>query len=70
MERKNMNKTLMRDNKEFLTVSVETLAGMLNCGRATAVKIGTDAGAKIQIGRRVLYKVSVIDEYLSALAGD
>ncbi len=65
-----MNKTLMRDNKEFLTVSVETLAGMLNCGRATAVKIGTDAGAKIQIGRRVLYKVSVIDEYLSALAGD
>ena len=65
-----MNKTLMRDNKEFLTVSAETLAGMLNCGRATAVKIGTDAGAKIQIGRRVLYKVSVIDEYLSALAGD
>ena len=47
-----MNKTLMRDNKEFLTVSAETLAGMLNCGRATAVKIGTDAGAKIQIGRR------------------
>lgn len=70
MERKNMNKTLMRDNKEFLTVSAETLAGMLNCGRATAVKIGTDAGAKIQIGRRALYKVSVIDEYLSALAGD
>lgn len=65
-----MNKTLMRDNKEFLTISVETLAGMLNCKRATAVKIGTDAGAKIQIGRRVLYKVSVIDEYLSALAGD
>ncbi len=65
-----MNKTLMRDNKEFLTVSAETLAGMLNCGRATAVKIGTDAGAKIQIGRRALYKVSVIDEYLSALAGD
>jgi len=65
-----MNKTLMRYNKEFLTVSAETLAGMLNCGRATAVKIGTDAGAKIQIGRRALYKVSVIDEYLSALAGD
>ena len=65
-----MNKTLNRDNKEFLTVSAETLAGMLNCGRATAVKIGTDAGARIQIGRRTLYKVSIVNKYLEALSGE
>lgn len=63
-----MKKTLNRDNEKFLTVNADTLAGMLNCGRATAVKIGTDAGAKIQIGRRALYKVSIIEKYLETIA--
>lgn len=63
-----MKKTLSRDNEKFLTVNADTLAGMLNCGRATAVKIGTDAGAKIQIGRRTLYKVSIIEKYLETIA--
>lgn len=65
-----MKKTLDRENKQFLTVNAETLAGMLNCGRATAVKIGTDAGAKIQIGRRTLYKVSIVEKYLDSLSGE
>lgn len=41
-----------------LIVTAERLAELLNCGRATAVKIGIDSGAKIQIGWRTLYKVS------------
>ncbi len=65
-----MKKTLNRDNKNLLTANAETLAGMLDCGRATAVKIGTDAGAKIQIGRRTLYNVSIIEKYLSAVSGE
>lgn len=65
-----MRKTLDRENNQFLTVNAETLAGMLNCGRATAVKIGTDAGAKIQIGRRTLYKVSIVEKYLDNLSGE
>lgn len=65
-----MKKTLNRENKEFLTVNAETLASMLDCGRATAVKIGTDAGAKIQIGRRTLYKVSIVNKYLDSLSGE
>lgn len=65
-----MRKTLNRDSKELLAVSAETLAGMLDCGRATAVRIGTDAGAKIQMGRRTLYKVSIIEKYLESVAGE
>ena len=67
-----MRKTLNRGNEEKgkLTVNAETLAGMLDCGRATAVKIGTDAGARIQIGRRALYNVSIIEKYLNAVSGD
>lgn len=65
-----MKKTLIRDrdNEKFLTVSADTLAGILNCGRATAVKIGTASGAKIRIGRRTLYKVSIIEKYLETIA--
>ena len=67
-----MRKTLNRDNDKGknLTVNAETLAGMLDCGRATAVKIGTDAGARIQIGRRALYNVSIIERYLDAMSGE
>lgn len=64
-----MKKTLNRGNEEFITVNADTLAGMLNCGKATAVKIGVDAGAKIQIGRRTLYNVSIIKKYLETIAG-
>lgn len=63
-----MNKTIERKSEKVLTVDAETLAGMLNCGRATAAKIGNDAGARIQIGRRVLYKVSRVERYLETLA--
>lgn len=67
-----MKKTLDRGNDKGknLTVNAEILAGMLDCGRATAVKIGTDAGARIQIGRRALYNVSIIERYLDAMSGE
>lgn len=63
-----MYKTLERNVGNVLTVNAETLAGMLNCGRATAVKIGTDAGARIQIGRRTLYSVPKIEKHLESIA--
>lgn len=50
-----------------VTVNTESLAKMLDCGRATAVKIGTAAGARVQIGKRVLFKMDKVDEYLNKL---
>lgn len=52
--------------KERITVNADTLAGMLDCGRATAVKIGTEAGARLQIGTRVLFKVSEVERYIDS----
>lgn len=64
-----MNKTNTSEKPEtLLTVDTVTLAKMMNCGRATAYKIGTEAGAKIQLGRRVLFKVSKVNAYLEQLA--
>ena len=63
-----MNKTKNRINsiedKDRLTVNTDTLAAMLDCGRATAARIGAEAGAKIKIGSRTLYRVPVIEHYL------
>ena len=63
-----MRQTKEREAKQMLTVDIERLAAMLNCGLTTARKIGEDAGARIVIGRRVLYSVSKVEKYLEAMA--
>lgn len=65
-----MKKTLARKTDKNISVSAEELAAMLGCGRATAVKIGSQAKAKIQIGRRVLYKLDLVEKYLNEIAGE
>lgn len=52
-----MHKTGKRQTEHPLTVDIEQLSAMLSCGHATARKIGEQAGAKVVIGRRVLYSV-------------
>ena len=47
-----------------IAVDIEGLSAMLSCGRATARKIGEQAGAKIVIGRRVLYSIEKVKKYL------
>ena len=53
-----MRKTKERETDQLLAVDIDKLSGMLSCGQATARQIGEDAGARIMIGRRVLYSVS------------
>lgn len=62
-----MNKTKIRKSEQLLTVDIEKLSAMLSCGHATAKKIGEQAGARIVVGRRVLYSVEKVQKYLSYL---
>lgn len=62
-----MYKTKIRATEQPITVNIERLTAMLSCGCATARKIGEQAGAKIVIGRRVLYSVEKVKKYLSSL---
>lgn len=64
---KTLNQDLPVDKR--ISTSGEGLAQMLGCGKATAVKIGTDAGARFQIGRRVLFNVQKVREYLDKASG-
>lgn len=54
----------MKTNTEKLLVTTPELQIMLACGRHTAIKIGTEAGARIQLGRAVRWRVSDIKAYL------
>ena len=45
-------------NKNSLTCYTVVRQGILGSGRRTAVEIGIAAGAKVTVGRRVLWNVS------------
>lgn len=64
-----MRKTKTMEVSNKVSVNAETLAKILDCGRPTAVKIGEAAGARLQFGKRVLYKMDKIERYLDSLAG-
>ncbi len=63
-----MQKTKERKTDHAISVDIDQLAAMLGCGRTTARQIGEDAGAKIVIGRRVLYSVSKVERYIESIA--
>lgn len=54
--------------KDRLAITTERLQGVLDCGRLTAVEIGTLAKARIEVGRRVLWNVGKIQKYLDSIA--
>ena len=53
---------------ERITVDIKQLTEMLSVGRNTALAIAEEAGAGIKFGRRKLYSVERIKEYLSEQA--
>lgn len=54
--------------KDRLAITTERLQGVLDCGRPTAVEIGTLAKARIEVGRRVLWNIGKIQKYLDSIA--
>lgn len=62
-----MNKTANATEFNRIAVNADTLAKMLDCGRSTAVKIGTAAGARLTLGRRVLFDVNAVERYVDSM---
>jgi hypothetical protein len=54
------------ENKK--TVDTAGLQAMLSCGRKSAVDVGNAAGAKIQVGRRVLWNIDKVQKYLDKIS--
>ena len=53
---------------EKLTITTDRLQAMLGCGRKSAVQIGDLAGARIQLGKRVLWNVSKVRDYVNRVS--
>ena len=63
-----MRKTTISNIEDQRAVDTPNLQKMLNAGYRTAVQIGTEAGARIKVGRRVLWNVSKIQKYLDMIS--
>lgn len=61
---------MIAPEKEFpqLAVNTAVLMKMLNCGKPTAMKIGNEAGAKIVIGRKILWNPRIVQQYLDSIS--
>lgn len=65
-----MRKTRTTDiSFEDLTVDTAKLQSLLNCGRQSAVEICIAAGARICVGRRILWNTAKIRKYLDEISG-
>lgn len=66
-----MRKTSESNNIDLsgrITVNTNELKAGLGCGYQTAVQIGMAAGAKVCIGRRVLWNTAKIQKYLDSVS--
>ena len=50
-------------------MDTEELRAYTNLGRNSAMKLGEEIGAKVKIGKRVLWDKIKIDQYLNDLTG-
>ena len=55
-------------NLDKICVDTNELMSLLSCGRTTAVQIGGQAGARIEIGKRLLWNISKVQKYLDTIA--
>lgn len=63
-----MRKTKYNNTENPITVTIDQLQKMLNCGYYTAKRIGEKAKARVYSGRRTLYNVEKIKEYLRKIS--
>ena len=64
-----MHKTsIISNNDQKLTVDIIGLQGILGVGKATARQIGEEAEAVLKFGRRRLYNVKKIENYLDSIS--
>ena len=65
-----MRETKNKAKKGNTQILVDTLGlqEILSSGRPAAVRIGPEAGARVQSGRRVFWNVKKIQQYLDAIS--
>ena len=57
------------DISKKILLNTDELQSMLSCGRYSAIKIGTDAEARVKIGKRILWHREKIEKYIITISG-
>ena len=63
------NRTSIPITGESRLMDKEELRVYTNLGRNNAMKLGEEIGAKVRIGRRVLWDRVKVDQYFNSLTG-
>lgn len=63
------NRTMIADTGETRLMDTDQLRAYIGIGRNNAMKVGDEIGARVQIGKRVLWDRRKVDEYIDALTG-
>ena len=50
-----------------LLVNTPELMRLLSCGRPKAIEVGTEAGARVMLGRKLMWNVAAVREYLDSI---
>ncbi|WP_395547872.1 MULTISPECIES: hypothetical protein [unclassified Lacrimispora] len=62
-------KTMNTVSGECRLMDTEELRAYTNLGRNNAMKLGEEIGAKVKVGKRVLWDHVKLDQYLNELTG-
>ena len=63
------SRTTVASVGEARLMDTEELRAYTNLGRNNAMKLGDEIGARVQIGKRVLWDRKKIDDYFDKLVG-
>lgn len=63
------NRTIVSDAGEARLLDTDQLRAYMGIGRNNAMKIGAEIGARVQVGRRVLWDKRKVDAYIDSLTG-
>lgn len=63
------NRTIAVNTRENRLMDTEELRAYTNLGRNNALKLGDEIGARVQIGKRVLWDRVKVDQYFNSLTG-
>lgn len=62
-----MKKRISNEETNKIAIDINELQTMLSIGKNTAIDLGEKAGAVIRIGRRKLYNVKKIENYIDSI---
>ena len=63
-----MRKAQFKSVDNPVMVDTNMLQSYLSCGRITAEKLGEEANAQVKLGKRVLWNIEKIKQYVNSIS--